>query len=302
MTIANIDQMSVGAVTSRDGTKIGYLRVGHGPALVILHGSFQSARTHTQLALALSDAFTVYLPDRRGRGMSGPFGDHYSMRSEVEDVQAVLAESGASRMFGVSSSGIIALEAARTLPQIKQLAVYEPALLMDGTQHLRWMTRFDKEMADGKVGAALVTNLLGLELAPSVMRLMPRRLLAGFTDMTMKTEDKKAEPDAITMRKLAPTLHYEGVLLSEMEGTIDNFRTVTADVLLIGGTKGLAFLKPALDSLSGTLPHSQRVDLVGLDHGSSADASQTNPGGKPETVARTLRPFFTANAGALTQP
>ncbi len=64
--------MTTGSVSSADGTTIGYLQVGHGPAVVILHGSNESARSHTQLALALADAFTVYLPDRRGRGQSGP--------------------------------------------------------------------------------------------------------------------------------------------------------------------------------------------------------------------------------------
>jgi pimeloyl-ACP methyl ester carboxylesterase len=64
--------MATGSVVSRDGTRIGYLRVGRGPAVVLLHGSNESARSHTQLALALADTFTVYLPDRRGRGMSAP--------------------------------------------------------------------------------------------------------------------------------------------------------------------------------------------------------------------------------------
>jgi pimeloyl-ACP methyl ester carboxylesterase len=64
--------MTTGSVLSKDGTRIGYLRVGQGPAVVLLHGSNESARSHTQLALALADAFTVYLPDRRGRGLSGP--------------------------------------------------------------------------------------------------------------------------------------------------------------------------------------------------------------------------------------
>jgi hypothetical protein len=30
-----------------------------------------------KLGVALSNAFTVYIPDRRGRGLSGPFGDNY---------------------------------------------------------------------------------------------------------------------------------------------------------------------------------------------------------------------------------
>ena len=96
--------------------------------MVLLHGSNESARSYTQLALALAGAFTVYLPDRRGRGLSGP--DH-SMRTEVEDLQAVVAGSAAQKVFGVSVSALIALQAARTTRAIRQVAAYEPALLMD---------------------------------------------------------------------------------------------------------------------------------------------------------------------------
>lgn len=136
--------------------------------------------------------------------------------------------------------------------------------------------------------------MYGLDLAPPVFKLMPRRLLEWLTSMAMKNEDKKAASDAVTMRKLAPTVRYAGILLAEMAGTIDTFRTVPADVLLLGGSKkGPAFLKPALEALAQTLPHNRRVEFPGLDHGGSSDASSTNPGGgKPEIVAREIRPFF----------
>ncbi|MGE5289122.1 MAG: alpha/beta fold hydrolase [Micromonosporaceae bacterium] len=287
-------QMTTGSVVSRDRTRIGYLRFGQGPAVVLLHGSMESARSHTGLALALADAFTVYLPDRRGRGMSGPYGPGYGMRTEVEDLAAVLAESGAQMVFGVSAGGLVALEAARTLPTIRKVAVYEPALLMDAFRYTGWVDRFDQEMAQGNAAAALITSMYGLDLAPPVFKLMPRRLLEWLTSMAMKNEDKKAASDAVTMRKLAPTVRYEGILLAEVAGTIDTFRTVPADVLLLGGSKkGPAFLKPALEALAQTLPHNRRVEFPGLDHGGSSDASSTNPGGgKPEIVAREIRPFF----------
>jgi pimeloyl-ACP methyl ester carboxylesterase len=99
--------MTSGRVTSRDGTPIGYLKTGRGPAVVILHGSMESARSHTLLAEALAGDFTVYLPDRRGRGMSGPHRPDHSVRTEVEDLQAVLAESGARLVFGVSAGGLV---------------------------------------------------------------------------------------------------------------------------------------------------------------------------------------------------
>ena len=71
----------------------------------------QAPRSHTLLAQALAGDFTVYLPDRRGRGPSGPHRPDHSVRTEVDDLQAVLAESGTEMPFGVSSGGLVVLEA-----------------------------------------------------------------------------------------------------------------------------------------------------------------------------------------------
>ncbi|HLY30190.1 MAG TPA: alpha/beta hydrolase, partial [Ktedonobacterales bacterium] len=59
---------TTGFVTSKDGVTIGYRQLGHGPGVVLLHGAMETAQSHMQLATAMADAFTVYLPDRRGRG------------------------------------------------------------------------------------------------------------------------------------------------------------------------------------------------------------------------------------------
>jgi pimeloyl-ACP methyl ester carboxylesterase len=291
---AKTAEMTTGAVVSKDGTRIGYLRVGRGPAVVLLHGSSESARSHTQLALALADAFTLYLPDRRGRGMSGPHRPDHSIRTEVEDLQAVLTESGAQRVFGVSVSGLIVLQAARSQPAIRQVAVYEPALLLDrSSRYTGWVDRFDREMAQGKVAAAVVTSVRGLDLAPPAFKRMPRPLAEALTNKVMDSEDKQASGDAVTMRQLAPTLRWEGVLLAEMAGTIGSFAEVGAEVLLLGGDmKRPAFIKPAFDALARTLPHNRRVEFPGLDHGGSADVGPANRNGKPELVAPEIRSFF----------
>src|SRR5882757_7932454 len=103
--MANIQlpELLPGSVESRDGTSIGYWKIGRGPAVVVLHGSMESARSHTLLAQALADDFTVYLPDRRGRGLSGPHRADHGVRTEVEDLEAVLREAGATLAFGVSA-------------------------------------------------------------------------------------------------------------------------------------------------------------------------------------------------------
>jgi pimeloyl-ACP methyl ester carboxylesterase len=287
-------QLTTGSVTSADGTAIGYLRAGHGPAVVVLHGSNESARSHAQLALALASEFTVYLPDRRGRGRSGPHRPDHSMRTEVEDLQAVVAHSGAHKVFGVSVSALIALQAARTVPAIGQVAVYEPALLMDTSgRYTSWVHRFDQEMARGQTADALITSIRGLDLAPLAFRVLPRRLLVAATDAAMRKEDAGATDGTATMRLLAPTLRYEPLLLAELAGTIAAFADVPADVLLMGGDmKRPAFIRPAFDALAHTLPRVQCATFPGLDHGGSSDPGPANRGGQPEAVAPVIRSFF----------
>jgi pimeloyl-ACP methyl ester carboxylesterase len=293
MTAITTAEMTTGSVISKDGTRIGFLRVGQGPAVVLLHGSNESARSHIHLALALADAFTLYLPDRRGRGLSGPHRPDHGIRTEVEDLRAVLTGSGAEKVFGVSIGALIALEAARTQPAIRQVAAYEPALLMDATRYTGWVRRFDREMAKGKVAAAEITSLYGLDLAPPVFKLMGRRLAEALTNKSLVSEDAKATSDTVTMRQLAPTLRWEGLLLAETAGTIGTFAEVSADVLLLGGDlKRPAFIKPAFDALARTLPHNRRVRFPGLDHGGSSDVGPTNRNGKPEVVAPAIRSFF----------
>jgi pimeloyl-ACP methyl ester carboxylesterase len=284
-----------GYVTSHDGTTIGYRQRGHGPGVVLLHGAMTSGQDFTQLAEHLTDAFTVYLPDRRGRGLSGPFGTEYSVRKEVEDLDALLTETGAHQVYGVSGGGAICLQAALTLPAMHKIALYEPGLLLDGTAHTAWVTRFDQEMAVGKVAAALVTSMKGLELGGPVLNVMPRWLLEPLTSMAMKSEEKQATSGDITMRALAPTLHYDGQLLAEMTGTLERFTAVRAEVLLLGGSKGLPWAKVALDALEQVLPHVvKRVEFPGLEHGGSNNVSKTNRGARPELVAHELRRFLAA--------
>ena len=288
---------ATGSVISADGTTIGYHQMGQGPALIMLHGANTSGLDFTQLAEGLADLFTVYLPDRRGRGLSGPFSKNYSIQEEVEDLAALVNKTGARLLYGVSGGGLICLQASLSLPSIQKMALYEPALLLDGATHTAWLPRFDQEMAEGKVAAALVTSMKGLELGGPVMNAMPGFLLELLTNAAMKGEDKKAGPDDITMRKLAPTLHYDGLLLAEGSGQLERYRAVSAEVLLLGGSKGLPFLKPSLDALEKTLPHVvKRVEFPGLEHGGSNNPSQTNRGSKPELVVQELRPFLAGHS------
>ena len=82
-------------LTSRDGTVIGYRQLGNCPGVVLLHGAGQSSRNFLALARAMADQLTLYVPDRRGRGMSGPYSEDHGLGDEAEDLEALLSETGA---------------------------------------------------------------------------------------------------------------------------------------------------------------------------------------------------------------
>lgn len=279
-------------IHSPDGTRIGYRRTGRGPGLIILHGSMQGSHSHRQLAEALADCFTVYLPDRRDHRLSGPGGPDYAMARELEDLDALQQATSARFVFGVSSSGLIALEAARVSTAFARVAVYEPAVLLDD-RHTSWLTRYEAEMAKGNVAAAMVASMKGLRLGPPLLNRMPSAALAGLTRLALTSEARKTGADQVTMTELAGALGNEGRLLAEASGHIERFREVSSEVLLLVGTKGLRILTPGLDALGQALPRVRRIDLCGLEHGSSADPSPTNRGGHPLVVAEELRRFFT---------
>ena len=276
---------TTGAVVSEDGTAIGYRQLGVGPGLVLLHGGMQAAQNLMRLAEALSDAFTLYLPDRRGRGLSGPPGDGYDLEKECLDVQAVLAKTGAENIFGLSSGALISLQVALKVSSLRKVAAYEPPLSIDHSSPLAWVRRYDREIAEGRPASALVTVLKGLQASPAFVAL-PRYALVPVIKLALMADEKNVKNGDVALRALVPTMHFDAQLVLETEGALGDFKRIGADVLLLGGSKSRRFLRLALDALEGVIPSARRVEFEGLDH-LGPDNS-----GKPGVVASELRRFF----------
>ena len=126
-------------------------------------------------------------------------------------------------------------------------------------------------------------------MGPPIFNVIPRTLLERLTTAMMASEEKKAGSQDVTMRMLAPTLHYDFQLATEVEGALERFNGIRAEVLLLGGSKSPAYLKAGLDALEKVLPHVTRVELPGLGHGATGN---TDRGGRPERAAQVLRQFF----------
>lgn len=277
------------SATSRDGTTIGYRQFGRGPVLMLLHGSMSSGAHHTELARLLSDRFTVVVPDRRGRGLSGPYRPGDELAQELEDLAALVEATGAQDLWGLSSGACLALQAARSMPVIRRIALFEPPIVPDRAVAAAVLSEFDDDMARGRLGEAMVTAMRGAEMGPGWFRVLPKALTARLVGMAMRQEAKQAAGEYPTMGELALTLHSDFAIVTESSGRLDDYRSIQIEVLLMGGSKSPAFLKRALRDLAGVIPRARRIELSGLDHDASWNSDR---GGNPGPVASELRQFF----------
>src|ERR1700733_13364491 len=130
---------------SADGTVIACDRTGDGPPLIVAVGAFCDRRSFVPPA-GLTERFTVYTYDRRGRGDSGGT-QPYPPDLEVAALGAVVAAassaaassaaaSGAVYAFGHSSGGALVLRAAAHGVPLTAVASYEAPFVVPGTREV----------------------------------------------------------------------------------------------------------------------------------------------------------------------
>jgi len=280
-----VPDYSKGLVRSSDGTAIGYRQYGSGPGLILVHGGMKAAQHFSKLADILGTSFNVYVPDRRGRGMTGPPGEGFGVQREVEDMQALIAATGARFIFGLSSGALVSLRTALFTPALDHVALYEPPLSINGSVPTAWVPRFDREIAAGRLAAALVTALKGTGVDPMFARL-PRLVLAPVMAVALRAQTRRA--DEVAIADLVPTQHFDVRIVRDMADTLPDYARLQARVLLLAGTRSPAYLSVALSELAAVLPLARRLTLQGLTHEGPEDD------GHPFVVAQALPDFFTA--------
>jgi pimeloyl-ACP methyl ester carboxylesterase len=250
-------------VTSADGTAIAFERAGAGPAVILVGGGLDDGAENAPLMPALAARFTVVNYARRGRGESGD-GAAYAVEREVEDIAALIAEVGGPvHLFGASSGGALALEAAGL--DVARIAVYEapyPVEMVDA-----WLA-YREQLA-----AALAEDRRG-EALELFMR------LAGSSDEAIA--GARAAPAWPQLEALAPTLAYDAACLRDGRPP-ERFAAIEQPVLVLTGADPGGFFGPAADALVATLPRAERRVLAGEGHVAA-----------PGVLADALAEFFSA--------
>ncbi len=283
--------MSRSLVVSADGTPLAYRELGVGPGVVLLHGAMQTAQNFSRLAEALSRSFRVYVPDRRGRGRSGPFGPEYGLAREAEDLEALLRQTGARFVFGLSSGALIALYAARSHSSIAKLALYEPPLTVEGADPAAWVSRYERELDRGALASAMVTVIQGTGDV-GLFGHLPRLLLVPLMRLAIRADAARAGHGAERALRSAtsfPTARFDAQLQREATGLLPTLADVPCDVLLMSGDRSHRALRAGIDQLTRWMPRAKLARLAKIGHLAADD------GGRPREVAGdVLRSFFDA--------
>ena len=168
-------------VKSGDGGSIAVWVEGAGPPLALVHGSVSDHNVFAPLVGELRDEFTLFAMDRRGFGASRD-GSGYSAEREFSDVAAVVdAVAARTRqpvvLFGSSWGANCALGAARDLPSLRALILYEPTL---GLRHPPGsIDRIEERVAAGDSEGVLIE--MGTEAGLTEDQIAERRAAPNWS-------------------------------------------------------------------------------------------------------------------------
>jgi pimeloyl-ACP methyl ester carboxylesterase len=243
---------------SADGTQIAYEARGTGPALVLVDGAMcqRALGPARGLAAALSDAFTVYAYDRRGRGESGPGASPWDAARELEDLAAVLEVAGGRpHVFASSSGGALALDAAQLGLPVGRLVIYEAPFIVDGT-HAPNDADLPEQVRglvdDGRPADAVRTFLRVVGMPAAMVALM--RFLPPWKQMT----------------QIAHTLPYDlAMVVPRQQGKplpVGCYDAVRVPTLVLAGGKSPAYMRNAQAAIAAAVPEARLETLPGQTH------------------------------------
>lgn len=253
-------------VTSKDGTTIAYDQWGQGPTVILVSGAMQYrafGQGMAELAELLAPYFTVIFYDRRGRGDSTDNTDTLSraLEREIEDIEALIDEAGGSAsLYGISSGGALAMEAAVALPdKVRKLAIYEVPYNNDDSARQGWrdyVKQLGKLLDEGRKGEAVGLFMMLVGASPA------------------DVEGIKQTPMWPLFESIGHTLAYDHIadLREDASVPVEQAAEVRVPTLVINGSASFPFMHTTAIALANAIPNAEHRTLEGQTHEVSAEA------------------------------
>ncbi len=237
-------------VISHDSTPIAYERSGHGPPLVLVHGTTADHTRWAPVLSALNERFTVYAVDRRGRGGSGD-APTYAIEREFEDVAAVVESIGGPvNLLGHSYGALCSLEAARHTSHLRRLILYEPPFPTGiGLYSPAAIERIRAQLEAGDREDAVTTFLRDIAQTPP-QEIEILRSLPAWQARVAAAHTISREVDGSNSYVFDPT----------------RFTGLTIPTLLLLGGDSPPFIKGATEAVHAALPPSRIAVMPGQQH------------------------------------
>ena len=225
--------------------------------VLVIGGAFLTALIYRPfseaLANGLGEGWAVDVYDRRGRGSSSGQPADYSMATEIEDVRTVLDATGARNILGHSLGGSVALNAVQeftgTAYVPDKLAVYDPAVNIDGSIDTAWLDGFEDAVNNGRVGHALA-HMKKATSAGSAMSKIPEPVLAGLMAVLSRTKVNKM------FREVMPSGVGELRAAYKEADHARDFSVLPANTHVMAGGTSPSYYKATAERLHAAVPGS----------------------------------------------
>jgi hypothetical protein len=323
-----LTQLELGTALSTDNTVYLFSRRSRG-----LSGPYPASVTLLKSPLSPNHASSPSASQKNPGSSPYPVYDpSFSaqvLQTDLNDLATLMRHTGSSTLLGISGGALLILaallpECPVPMPHITKAIIFEPPLLFPSSLtfpppqnsksiDLSGITRYEKEVAEGDIAAALVTAMKIVQLGPAWLAHVPRCILRALTKMVMGSEEKEqnkkraeggSDEGAVTMEALAPVLRFDFALCDAMIGEVGRFANVgiggKMEALLLGGGLSMGYIKEALGGLESVMCGDgrdvKRVEIKGVGHELLENKIRN---GKVEMGIGIIRDFLRGGVGTL---
>ena len=244
-----------------NGVELFYDRVGSGPPIVLVHGSWGDHYNWDPVVPALAREFDVIRYDRRGHSQSGPAPVPGTVSQDVDDLLGLIERLGLEQpvVIGNSFGAIVTLRTiARAPAALKAIVVHEPPLTGmvandPGTRDLIAKTtrHFEQNIVAlldaGRIEEGTRIFVETVAFGPGAWETLPQALKDTFMNNALTWTDELRDPSWSVV-------------------DLDQLARFDRPALVTNATDSAPFFGPIVDKIAPSLPRARRVTYQGTGH------------------------------------